>query len=70
LSRDCGGLKDLPSADTNSLPVGRGLVSNAERTERINIENVYPLCGDLLANPRREIVARRIYFAVKQQSQT
>jgi hypothetical protein len=38
--------------------------------EQINIENVYLLCRDLLANPCREIVARRIYFAVKQQSQT
>jgi hypothetical protein len=40
------------------------------KTEQINIENVYLLCMDLLANPCREIVARRIYFAVKLQSQT
>jgi hypothetical protein len=38
--------------------------------EQINIENVYLLCMDLLANPCREIAAMRIYFAVKQQSQT
>jgi hypothetical protein len=37
--------------------------------EQINNEIVYLLCKGLLANPCREIVARRIHFATKQQSQ-
>jgi hypothetical protein len=37
--------------------------------EQINIENVHLRGKGLLANPCREIVARRIHFAVKQQFQ-
>ncbi|MDR2603748.1 MAG: hypothetical protein LBC55_00130 [Desulfovibrio sp.] len=37
--------------------------------ERIDIENIHPLCKDLPANPCREIAARRTCFAVNRQSQ-
>jgi hypothetical protein len=44
-------------------------LSQEKCLEQINNEIVYLLCNGLLANPCREIVARRIRFAAKQQSQ-